>query len=107
MSPQYTEPFATPLYSAPSLDYNVGMAVHVDAVYEGGVLRPLQPLDLREHEHVTVTVTKHDDAPLVASTEFSDVASEATPPGIEVVRARLSRITESMASAVALSREDR
>jgi predicted DNA-binding antitoxin AbrB/MazE fold protein len=32
------------------------MAITVEAVYEGGVLRPTQPLPLKEHEQVRVTV---------------------------------------------------
>ncbi len=34
------------------------MPLQVDAVYENGVLRPLQPLDLQEHEHVVMSVVK-------------------------------------------------
>ena len=34
------------------------MALEVDAIYENGVLRPLQPLDLKEHEHVVVSIEK-------------------------------------------------
>ena len=32
------------------------MAFSVEAVYENGVLRPIQPLPLREHDRVQVTV---------------------------------------------------
>jgi predicted DNA-binding antitoxin AbrB/MazE fold protein len=32
------------------------VAITVEAVYENGVLRPAQPLPLREHEKVQVTV---------------------------------------------------
>jgi predicted DNA-binding antitoxin AbrB/MazE fold protein len=32
------------------------MPLQIDAVYENGVLRPLQPLDLKEHEHVLVSI---------------------------------------------------
>ncbi len=32
------------------------MAVTVEAVYEDGVLKPVQPLPLQEHEKVQVTV---------------------------------------------------
>jgi predicted DNA-binding antitoxin AbrB/MazE fold protein len=32
------------------------MAITVEAVYENGVLKPAQPLPLREHETVEVTV---------------------------------------------------
>ncbi len=43
--------------------YNGGMPLQVDAVYENGVLRPLQPLDLKEHEHVVVSVVKASPLP--------------------------------------------
>lgn len=33
------------------------VSIQTDAVYEGGVLRPLTPLDLREHEVVTVSIS--------------------------------------------------
>lgn len=33
------------------------MSKKLEAVYENGVLRPLEPLDLREHERVTVIVS--------------------------------------------------
>ena len=37
--------------------YNRGaMAIHLEAVYEDGVLRPLEPLALAEHQRVRVTV---------------------------------------------------
>jgi predicted DNA-binding antitoxin AbrB/MazE fold protein len=32
------------------------MAITVEAVYEGGVLKPAQPLPLREHEKVQITI---------------------------------------------------
>ncbi len=32
------------------------MTITVEAVYEGGVLRPAEPLPLQEHEKVTLTV---------------------------------------------------
>jgi predicted DNA-binding antitoxin AbrB/MazE fold protein len=32
------------------------MSTHVEAVYENGVFRPLQPVQLPEHQRVTVTI---------------------------------------------------
>ena len=32
------------------------MEQHIDAIYEGGVIKPLQPLNLAEHQRVRVTV---------------------------------------------------
>jgi predicted DNA-binding antitoxin AbrB/MazE fold protein len=89
------------------------MPFQVDAVYENGVLRPLQPLDLKEHEHVLVSVVK------VAATSRSNLAVEyierikreirdAEPaPGIEEVRRRLAKIPGSMAAEVIAERGDR
>jgi predicted DNA-binding antitoxin AbrB/MazE fold protein len=33
------------------------MTNHVDAIYENGVLRPLEPLPLEEHQRVRVTIS--------------------------------------------------
>lgn len=35
------------------------MARHLEAVYEQGVLRPLEPLILPEHQHVRLTLEEH------------------------------------------------
>jgi predicted DNA-binding antitoxin AbrB/MazE fold protein len=32
------------------------MSLTVEAVYENGVLKPVQPLPLKEHEHVRITI---------------------------------------------------
>jgi predicted DNA-binding antitoxin AbrB/MazE fold protein len=34
------------------------MVQHLEAVFEGGVLHPLQPLSLEERQHVLLTVTE-------------------------------------------------
>jgi predicted DNA-binding antitoxin AbrB/MazE fold protein len=38
------------------------MPLTVEAVYENGVLKPLQPLPLREHEQVRLQVDTTEDA---------------------------------------------
>ena len=35
------------------------MAITVEAIYVNGVLKPIQPLPLKEHEHVQITVQPH------------------------------------------------
>jgi predicted DNA-binding antitoxin AbrB/MazE fold protein len=40
------------------------MPITVEAVYEGGVLKPAQPLPLKEHEKVRLTV-EQVDSPLL------------------------------------------
>jgi predicted DNA-binding antitoxin AbrB/MazE fold protein len=40
------------------------MSLTVEAVYENGVLKPVQPLPLKEHEKVRITV-EQGDSPLL------------------------------------------
>jgi predicted DNA-binding antitoxin AbrB/MazE fold protein len=40
------------------------MPLTVEAIYENGVLKPTQPLPLKEHEHVRLTLHT-EDSPLV------------------------------------------
>jgi predicted DNA-binding antitoxin AbrB/MazE fold protein len=67
-------------------------------VYENGVLRPLHPLDLKEHEHVLVSVVKAA-APGRSSLAVDyienikrELADAEPRPGLEEVRRRLSKI---------------
>ena len=46
------------------------MTASVEAVYENGVFRPLQPVDLPEHQRVVVTVSGETTIP-------SDMADQA------------------------------
>jgi predicted DNA-binding antitoxin AbrB/MazE fold protein len=89
------------------------MPLQVDAVYENGVLRPLQPLDLKEHEHVLVSVVK-TTAPGRSSLAVEYIErikgklQDAGPaPGLEEVRRRLSKIPGSMAADIIAERGDR
>jgi len=89
------------------------MPLQVDAVYENGVLRPLQPLDLREHEQVLVSVVKPADQgrPNLAA-EFIEgvkrVLQDAAPaPGLEEVRRRLAKVPGSMADDIVSDRGER
>ena len=88
------------------------MSVQVEAVYEDGVLKPLQPLDLTEHEHV-VGVTKVSSAPgppldtgflesLRTELQYAEPA-----PGLEEVRRRLAKIPGSMTDDFIAERGDR
>lgn len=89
------------------------MSLQVDAIYENGVLRPLQPLDLTEHEHVRVSVVK------TAASGRSSLAVEyierlrreqqdAEPaPGLDEVRRRLAKIPGSMAADIIAERGER
>jgi predicted DNA-binding antitoxin AbrB/MazE fold protein len=94
--------------------YNGAMGIQVDAVYENGVLKPLQPLGLAEHEHVSVTVIKttpSSGSPQLDIAYLENLQAQfvhAGPaPGMEEVRRRLSKIPGTMTGAFIAEREDR
>src|ERR1017187_3536240 len=86
------------------------MAMTFEAVYENGVLRPLESLTLPNLQHVLVTIS---GAPASAD----DVAGYFEPEeweaakhddiSLQEVRRALSSITGSLADAVIASREER
>lgn len=89
------------------------MPLQVDAVYENGVLRPLQPLDLKEHEHVVVSVVQAT-APGRSSLDVEyiekmkrDLQDADPAPGLDEVRRRLSKIPGSMAAEMVADRGER
>jgi predicted DNA-binding antitoxin AbrB/MazE fold protein len=45
------------------------MSQHIQAIFEGGLLRPLEPLNLREQEVVVLSIEKAEDPAIVGSTE--------------------------------------
>ena len=52
---------AEPVGVGAASGYNLSMTRQLEAIYEAGVLRPLEPLPFADHQHVIVTVT--DEAP--------------------------------------------
>ena len=89
------------------------MPLQIDAVNENGVLRPLQPLELREHEHVLVSVVKAEaQGRSNLAVEYIEsvkrVLQDAEPaPGLEEVRRRLAKIPGSMAAEIVADRGER
>jgi predicted DNA-binding antitoxin AbrB/MazE fold protein len=89
------------------------MSVQVDAVYQNGILRPLQPLHLPENERVVVTVSPaaqalgfgQGDTEYLEGLRRKPIGAEPAP-GLEDVRRRLSKIPGSMAPDFAAERED-
>ena len=86
----------------------------MDAVYENGVLRPLQPLDLSEHERVIVSVTK--SSPTSSRSSLAEeyiervkrgIVDAAAAPGLEEVRRRLAKIPGSMSDEIVAERGER
>ena len=88
--------------------------MQVDAVYENGVLKPTRPLDLSEHERVTVEVLKTDSDGLAPQLDLEciedirrQLQNAGPPPGLDEVRRRLSKIPGSMTQDFIAEREDR
>jgi predicted DNA-binding antitoxin AbrB/MazE fold protein len=76
----------------------------VQAVYEKGVLHPLEPLPLAERQQVTVTIA--DAHPLLASPEaWAEAARDDV--GLDEVRRALSTIRGSLSEAVLEARRER
>jgi len=89
--------------------YNGGMPLPVDAVYENGVLRRLLPLDLKEHEHVLVSVVKAAAQRSNLAVEYiesvkRELQDAELAPGLEEVRRRLAKIPGSMAAEIVADR---
>ena len=81
-----------------------------DAVYENGVLRPLNPVDLPEHERLSVVVNRPADplADLVDWDAHELAATEGDESiSLEDVQAALSKIPGSMADVVSKERDER
>ena len=57
------------------------MLRHFEAIYEDGVLKPLQPLNLAEHERVSLVMGQDADADL--EDEASDVLPFVAEDGVE------------------------
>ena len=86
------------------------MTKKLQAVYENGVLRPLEPLPYKEHQQLSVTVsdaaTAADD--LVDAEFLRDCEAEADDSvSIESVRAALAKIPGSLAEEIRRQRDDR
>jgi predicted DNA-binding antitoxin AbrB/MazE fold protein len=86
------------------------MTRNLKAVYENGVLRPLEALPFREKEIVNVTVSDSAAPPdeLVDSEFLADCQTLADDTvTLEQVRAALAKIPGSMAEQIIRDRDDR
>ena len=83
----------------------------VQAVYENGVLRPLEPLNLPDKERVTVTVANgtRPAAEDLLDTEFHAACAREADPSVtlEAVRAALSSIPGSLTEDFIAERDER
>ncbi len=84
------------------------MSPSIPAVFENGVLRPLQPLPLSEHEQVVIRIHRNgdederQDSQQLQDDEVADwcVTEADDSVTIEEVRRRLSKIKGSMDAAI-------
>ena len=87
------------------------MVRDVEAIYEHGVLRPLEPLSLAESQHVRLTISdlprshSQRDLNIVARAQ-AELANCGMVPTIEEVRAALSSIPGSLSQDVIAERGD-
>ena len=90
------------------------MIRQVEAVYENGMLRPLEPLGLDEHQQVTVRIIDESKDPLHSYLDLAYIESVKKEvdamdyiPSIEELRAITSKDPPSWAEAVIADREGR
>lgn len=81
----------------------------VEAVYEGGVLRPFEPLCLDEHQHVSVIVLDDigggsEELRFAPREEFEALADRTVT--LDEVRKALSRIPGSLDADFAAERNE-
>ena len=78
----------------------------IEVIYEDGVLRPLEPIALRERQRLTVIVSDAPDSPLLVSPE--EWAADADPSvSHDDVRRALSSIRGSLSQAILDERRER
>jgi predicted DNA-binding antitoxin AbrB/MazE fold protein len=82
------------------------MTKNLQAVYEKGVLRPLQPLDLLEHQLVNVSLS--DEEPWLDAECLAGCAREADDAvSLEEVRTALAKIPGSLTEDFIAERDER
>ena len=87
------------------------MVRSVEAIYEHGVLRPLEPLPLTESQRVKLTISDLPSARSqrdfnVVTRAKAELATVETVPTIDEVRAPLSVIPGSLSEDVIAERAD-
>ena len=80
------------------------MSKRLEAVYENGVLRPLQPLGLADQQHVLVTVSEISDYQAWAKAQLREIGPA---PGLEAIQRQLASIPGSMSDFVIEERGER
>jgi predicted DNA-binding antitoxin AbrB/MazE fold protein len=81
------------------------MKQKIDAIYENGVLQPLEPLNLPDHERVSVTVESAGVEDWIDRDAMEWARREGDPTiPLDEVRGRLAKITGSLSELVIAER---
>jgi predicted DNA-binding antitoxin AbrB/MazE fold protein len=85
------------------------MTLKVNAVQENGVLRPLEPLDLPDHQEFTVSICTHPEDDGLFGNEFPTSLEGMGLSGVshEEVRRRLAGFPGSHSDEIIAEREER
>jgi predicted DNA-binding antitoxin AbrB/MazE fold protein len=95
------------------------MIQHITAIYENGVLKPLQPLNLANEEVVTIAVQRASDANAVDDDRLDEgeeddedyipwIAAEGDPSiTFEEIHARLAKLPGSLSEDIIRDRDER
>jgi predicted DNA-binding antitoxin AbrB/MazE fold protein len=90
------------------------MTKQVEAVYENGLLRPLEPLPLEEHQRVTVVITEAQSFPELSHPDLDyleaikkEVASMGRVRTLEEIHKSTSKDPTSWAESIIAEREER
>ena len=86
------------------------MAKTFDAVFENGVLKPMEPLELLHSQHVQVTISTKPEFGDSIADYFKPEEWEAAKQddiSLEQVRAALASISGSLSATIIESREER
>jgi predicted DNA-binding antitoxin AbrB/MazE fold protein len=86
----------------------MAMTQSLRAVFEQGVLRPLEPLSLKEHQQVTVTLSDPENGDWADMAFLRAIESEADESvTLDQVRAGLAKIRGSMTDDFRRERDER
>jgi predicted DNA-binding antitoxin AbrB/MazE fold protein len=85
------------------------MTKQIDAVYENGVLRPLEPLELEEQQRVRITIENGDPLADLIDTEFEEWCARESKdaPSLERAREILSKVRGSLSDVIIAERDER
>jgi predicted DNA-binding antitoxin AbrB/MazE fold protein len=86
------------------------MSRQIEAIYENGVLRPLEPLDLDESQRVTIIIADDGEGEEdLFDPAFTQWCAEQSrnAPSLEEVRQALAKIRGSRADVVIAARDER